>query len=755
MGDVYEDGASGNFSDPIWIDDSTTPPEHDSGPPGAGDTALIDGGPEATMTASGGTVKILEGTSNFSVSGAFTATTLEFNGALMGAGTLTATTVSGVSPALQLIEGGNLVATTMGRDFDVEGGSLMVNTYSGQNATVSNGGTATLSNPQKNLNVSLSSGGQLTCATLSGSFGSVEIDGANSQLTVKGQMYQRAASLDLTNGGEATVGLDLGIDGASIGPGQIVGGGGMCSGTGSTLNAQGIFAVGVSEGSSAFGINSGGTVIANLLNVAEAKAATGYISLSDSGSSIQVAKGLDIGAEGFGTINVTNDAGIQLGNGAAVAVGFDKGSYGVLTLDGTGTIMDTRLGTFGAGISSGAHGTVTLTNGAALLIDGQGYAGRGGYGWVEADSGSQIIIANQADSPSAGPDGFVVGGQKAGKGDYGALNIQSPGGELSASEPITVARDPGSSGGIGVTGTFISDHDLTIGKSGAGTVNMAAGGQMLLSGSLAQVEFGKEKGSSGIVALQDPGTEIYLNQVQSLVVGDEGKGELNITGGASVIYNSATATSIAYGEEPTGHLAFGFVQGGEGDLTVDGTGSLFSTSSTCGIGYIGKGIWKITNGGTVLTPSVTVAPAKGSYGSILVDGTGSSWVVTDILDLGLTARVFGFGDDGVASVTVSNGATMRVGTTLEMTNLATVTVSGGQVLVGPASESFGPPGSLRIGNGGFVTCLGKIYATVIVASGGHFNPGADPGPLIVNGGLQAESWRGPEHRSGRKQAGNL
>ena len=96
----YVRGDSGDFSDPLWTNIDTMPPTPDSGPPGPGDIADMTGGAAATITASGGSVDTVEGTSNFDVTGAFSATTLQYTGMLMGAGTLTVTNVAGSSPLL-------------------------------------------------------------------------------------------------------------------------------------------------------------------------------------------------------------------------------------------------------------------------------------------------------------------------------------------------------------------------------------------------------------------------------------------------------------------------------------------------------------------------------------------------------------------------------------------------------------------------------------------------------------------------------
>lgn len=168
-----------------------------------------------------------------------------------------------------------------------------------------------------------------------------------------------------------------------------------------------------------------------------------------------------------------------------------------------------------------------------------------------------------------------------------------------------------------------------------------------------------------------------------LLVGDSGIGTLNVLNGGTL-------------GSTNGYL--GYFPGASGRLTVDGAGSLWTTSNAL-VGYSGLGRLDIVNGGRVDANAVRIGIEAGSFGTVLVDGSGS------ILDAaGGTLEV---GRSGTGSLVVTNGG--RVDYTLANDlviganggSSGTVRVDGaGSVIDAGGSNLLLRRGSILVSGGG-------------------------------------------------------
>ena len=96
-------------------------------------------------------------------------------------------------------------------------------------------------------------------------------------------------------------------------------------------------------------------------------------------------------------------------------------------------------------------------------------------------------------------------------------------------------------------------------------------------------------------------------------VGSYGDGTLNVTDGGAV---SNTYGTIGYESDSTGVV------------TVDGSGSTWTNSRDLRVGYRGNGTLNITDGGAVSTHGSGwgfISFGSGSTGAVTVDGAGSTW----------------------------------------------------------------------------------------------------------------------------------
>jgi len=211
-----------------------------------------------------------------------------------------------------------------------------------------------------------------------------------------------------------------------------------------------------------------------------------------------------------------------------------------------------------------------------------------------------------------------------------------------------------------------------------------------------------------------------------LIIGNNGTGTLNVNNGADVNvtgFNSKTSL---------GHHA-----GRSGTVSINGTGSTWTTDDQLWIGELGSGTLTVQNGGTLNTSSgagnsTIIGVFGGGNGMATVTGAGSTWTQTD----GLTV-----GNSGNGTLTVSNGGSLTttgllIGSGFGASGNVTVT-GAGSTLNGGGSLNVGSTGnaSLLIQNGGAVTSGAALIRALNGGTGQVLLTGAGSTWSVTNGTL--------------------
>ncbi|HEY4075504.1 MAG TPA: autotransporter domain-containing protein [Rhizomicrobium sp.] len=361
------------------------------------------------------------------------------------------------------------------------------------------------------------------------------------------------------------------------------------------------------------------------------------------------------------------------------------------TVSPSTTVIDTAAANASALVlGDTGSGVLTISNGGSLTAKGAVLAQNGGSGELTLQNGAVMTLTDGTRTFDIGLNGT------------GQLSILS--GSIVNAQSSTLGDDHGSIGTAEVNGagSVWNNASIVIGVAGTGNVMVDNGGT--------------------------------LNASNILVgVGSNGTGTLDVTGTGSLAFSS----DVIIGNNA-----------GTGTVTIENN-ALFNNTNMIVGGTIapnplnsGTGTLNIQTGGVVNTTNAEIGDS-GYQGTVLVDGTGSQWNISQLLRIG---------NGGAGSLTVTNGASVSatqgaaigigVGSTgiLTVENGATFSVSGGELNVG----GFGN-GTLLVQSGGSINdALGTVQSTAIVDgagsswSSGEFIVGLNDGGAgnltIQNGG---------------------
>ena len=571
---------------------------------------------------------------------------------------------------------------------------------------------------------SASGGGNIHLGDLAGGNGTINVDGgqlhvgtAASSAGIRVGLRSTDGALNVTNGGKVTIGhagSGIGLEDGSIL--QIGGASGADqAGRGSVLVSGAGSTVSLLGENTTLNIGRHGAVGTNTLTI-------------ENGGVVNAGRFVGIGRS-------LQDAG-----GAPVP---GTGATGVLLVDGADSkLLLSGIPTVGADAGVGPSiqigrdngtGTLTIRNGALVQLDGRG----------------------ATSSASDGSGGVSVGRNS---GSTGTLNIQSSG-------RLELLSD-----------SNVDTFGMTIGRLGAGTLNVTGGGQILIrntgTGGIGMPFGGNSTsvtGGSFAGLISGAGTSVVLEGIDaSLSVGSRSgsSGTVDIEAGATVA--------------PGNRLLVAANAGSSGTLNVRGAGTVINIKSLAGdengagisVGRSGSGIANITDGAVV-----NVDGTGGSQRhSTNVGGTGTDSGGTGILNISgsatrynvsgaSTSLVIGRDDSGTSpstgTMTISGGAqvsypgtgTGSVGHSPGSSGTLNVTGAGSRLDMGTflgVGRTFndGPGGTgvlnvseggvvratnIHVGTGGTVSGNGTLDASVTID--GAINPGNSPGTLTVTGDL--------------------
>jgi T5SS/PEP-CTERM-associated repeat protein len=333
---------------------------------------------------------------------------------------------------------------------------------------------------------------------------------------------------------------------------------------------------------------------------------------------------LEVGLRATGDLTIDTDAKLVTTDALlGIVNGFD--SIAILRSGGTWETEDLIVGEDGIGI-------INVLENSRLKITGDAILGNHASG-----EGLLNLIGSTAQL-ELGPAGTLTIG-KAGSGELHLLQ----GASFTSDGNVTLGESSGSSSIVtaeGENSQWTVAGTLTVGEHSHGTVKVTDGGTLSVTGD--QISLGAEADGEGTLTVD--GDESSLDFQNDLMVGELGKGTVDVTGGASVTVRV---------------LDVGVFADSEGTVTVSGRGdapSKLETTSTAPItiGNAGAGTLNLKEGAEFVTnSSLTLGKDAGSTGIAIVLGLqnqtpddNTSWTANGPLVIG---------DEGHAIVTVDRG----------------------------------------------------------------------------------------------------
>jgi len=492
------------------------------------------------------------------------------------------------------------------------------------------------------------------------------------------------------------------------------------------------------------------TDAANALDVAfadddPATSTSGLVSVDGSHSALTLLGGAYIGADGAGTLAISDDGLVQLLEESVGYTELDVGEGG----SATGLVTVTSGGTLSVGeltaIGDAGQGTVDFSDGAVGSFAGTFYStadasfedsyavylgGSGGSGTLSVDGDKTSVTADE---------GLLVG--QYGTGELSITNgatftIDGPSG--GSFDLTDVGASTGAHGTLIVSGSaeFNTSGLLEIGAEGYGSLDIDTGGTVHsdeLSGDVSG-ELGGAPGGVGVGVIDDG----LWDAEQAFSVGYQGDGTLTVQDGGTL---EVDGTFLRVGRDP----------GSSGTLTVDNAIvsapsaelTVGPAATNAGDGTGGNGLLEIEALGTAVS-SVTVddgvvGDLAGGTGSIDVNaGVGGEASLTFLGDLSTGA--------GTSTLTAENGGIAASGSIVigggggaafvELTNFGGLYDYGG-------GTTLGALGTLALDSTAYLYPANGTTTAPLTLDGGTFDvlgDGSlrDPIALDVTGGSTAE-----------------
>ena len=304
----------------------------------------------------------------------------------------------------------------------------------------------------------------------------------------------------------------------------------------------------------------------------------------------------------------------------------------------------------------------------------------------------------------------------------GALNVNS-GADVNvpgSNSKVSLGHHADGSGAVTISGagsTFTSNNQLWVGELGSGALTVKNGGALITSSPAGfSNTIGTFAGSSGMVTVTGAGST-WTNS-NTLHVGNSGSGALTIANGGRFIHTNGFVPIIIESDEG-------------GTATVTGPGSSLTTPGTIYVGSTGKGSLGILNGGSVNSGRALIRGLNDGSGEVLVSGAGSTWNVTNVLEIGMPEPGF---TTGPTSLTINPGATVSVGQEIDLDTNGLLRLQGG-TLTAKSIRSNDLPS--RHFEGTFEWTSGTLHVGTVHGSvtnqGGTLAPGLSAGITAIDG----------------------
>lgn len=292
----------------------------------------------------------------------------------------------------------------------------------------------------------------------------------------------------------------------------------------------------------------------------------------------------------------------------------------------------------------------------------------------------------------------------------------------------------GSISQFNLSGTGSSSTPVVqVGNEGTGYLNVLDGARMTLLNANADLAIGLESTGLGYVNVSNA----MLTSPETIVVGQSGIGNLNITNGSLVrTYNTSRSNYVSIARNV----------GSIGTAVVDGSRSTLSIGSTLRVGESGIGTLTIRNGGLVQAvlagtpliapypPMVGIGLNATASGQLTVDGTQSMLQLTRDLVVGdLGQGTLSIRNGGFVQITDKTVASATVG------GLGRLELHGGTFDGSSPAVGFGTTVNGYMGGDGEVrgTVRFNGFATLEAGPGDHLrfhNDVSNQGSVTINGG---------------------
>ena len=363
-----------------------------------------------------------------------------------------------------------------------------------------------------------------------------------------------------------------------------------------------------------------------------------------------------------GVLNVTNGGAVNIFNTDGVTdsprldIARGVGSTGYVTVSGTGSEINvtqnglTDGSSPGIRVGAGGYATLTVEDGGAINITGDdsflGVSDRFGYGDYSGKTSRVTIQTGGVINVTGGDEdgGFVQVGQV--NGQRGRMTIDGAGSQLN----LTSSEDPGLA-----QGAFLS-----IGNRSEGFLSVTNGGQINIDGNNGEspginIGRGEDDGSvqaSGTLIIDGVGSSVNvfgdnLSEDSSsgfIAVGSRpnAEGDLRITDGGALTMTGANSV-----------LAIGNREGADGSVSVTGVGSALLVGGEIQVGTSGDGDLEVSLGATLSANDIRV----GENGEADLNGAVTG-------NLTLDAGLLSIDDDGVGALTIDGDFTANRGSAL-------------------------------------------------------------------------------------------
>jgi T5SS/PEP-CTERM-associated repeat protein/autotransporter-associated beta strand protein len=240
------------------------------------------------------------------------------------------------------------------------------------------------------------------------------------------------------------------------------------------------------------------------------------------------------------------------------------------------------------------------------------------------------------------------------------------------------------------------------------------------------------KTGTGTLFLSGSSSKSVGNLILSAGTINLNSGLLQVGGTLSVATTGQATLNITNGGTATSARGYvGSVTGLWGTVTVDGVGSTWASGSALYVGSSGSGTLNISNGGSVSNDDCEVGTyAASSAGTVTLDDAGSKWTNSGDLYVG----VYGTG------IVTQTGGTNTVGNHLYLghhsTGNGTYNLNGGVLALSSLSKGAGT-GTFNFG-GGTLKAGGTLSTSLpmtLTGTGGYANVDSAGYPVTLSGNL--------------------